>query len=34
MPISIYDRLHAYIVVALMIGGGAMMGAAWMWDAL
>ncbi len=34
MPIPIYDRLHRYIVVALVCGGFAMMGAAWLWDAL
>ena len=33
MPMLSYDRFHRYIVVALMIGGGAMMGAAWIWDA-
>jgi hypothetical protein len=30
---STYDRLHAYIVIGLLIGGGAMMGAAWLSDA-
>jgi len=34
MPVDLYDRFHRYLVVALVIGGGAMMGAAWLWDAL
>lgn len=34
MPTPIYDRLHCYIVVALVCGGVAMMGAAWLWDSL
>jgi hypothetical protein len=34
MPILHYDRFHGYLVVALVIGGGAMMGAAWLLDAL
>jgi hypothetical protein len=34
MPILQYDRFRSYIVVALVIGGGAMMGAAWLLDAL
>lgn len=34
MPIPIYDRLHRYIVVALVCGGIAMMGAALLWDSL
>jgi hypothetical protein len=29
-----YDRFHAYVVIALLCGGLAMMGAAWLWDAL
>ena len=30
MPIDLSDHFHRYIVVALVIGGGAMMGAAWL----
>ena len=33
MP-SIYDRFHAYVVLALLCGGLAMMGVAWIVDAL
>jgi hypothetical protein len=34
MPIALYDRFHLYIATALMCGGGAMMAAAWLLDAL
>ena len=34
MPILLYDRVHRYLVMALVSGGLAMMGAAWVWDAL
>ena len=33
MPMSTYDCLHAYIVIGLLIGSGAMIGAAWLSDA-
>lgn len=31
MPTSLDDCLHLYVVVALVCGGFAMMGAAWLW---
>jgi hypothetical protein len=34
MPIPLDDRLHRYIVAALLCGGMAMMGAAWLWRGL
>ena len=34
MPIPFDDRLHRYIVVALVCGGFAMMAAAWLWEGL
>jgi hypothetical protein len=34
MPIALYDRFHRYIVISLLSGGGAMMSAAWILDAM
>ena len=34
MPMLSYDRLHRYVVIALISGGTAMMTAAWLWDGL
>jgi hypothetical protein len=34
MPVYLYDRFHRYLVIALVCGGTAMMGAAWILDAM
>ncbi|CAM3231252.1 hypothetical protein MEME101129_24850 [Methylobacterium mesophilicum] len=34
MPADLSDRFHRYLVIVLLCGGGAMMGAAWIWDTL
>jgi hypothetical protein len=34
MPLHLYDRIHSYLVTALVCGGLAMMAAAWILDPL